>query len=63
MTEFTDAERWQWFQKYWDTLDADVFKYDDGSFMFSHLHKPGTDGGKDLQSFVDRMMRKERKIK
>jgi hypothetical protein len=62
MSEFTDEQRWQWFKKYWDALTADVYKYEDGSFTFSHLKLPYTDGGKDLESFVDRMMRKEKNV-
>jgi hypothetical protein len=62
MTDQIDAARWRWFQKYWDSMNADVFKYEDGSFTFSHLNRSYTDGGKDLESFVDRMMRKEVKI-
>lgn len=56
--KITDEMRWQYIKQYWDGFQGDVFKYDDGSFMFSHYRKGGTDGGKDLESFVDRMIRK-----
>lgn len=61
MMVITDEERWKFIKKYWDEFRGEIFNYEDGSFMFSPSNRPGTDGGKDLESFVDRMIRKERK--
>jgi hypothetical protein len=59
--QITDEMRWKFIAKYWDNFHGDVFKYEDGSFMFSPYREEGTQGGKDLESFVDRMIRKESK--
>jgi hypothetical protein len=57
----TNEMRWEFIRKYWDEFRGEIFNYEDGSFQFSPCNREGTDGGKDLESFVDKMIRREKK--
>lgn len=58
----TDEQRWQRFKKYWDEFRGDVFRYDEGRFLFSPYNPDEpVASGNNLEKFIDWLIRKESK--